>query len=265
MNSYEPLSRGFPNYSQGMLCLKTTFVVLIFACMMQQFMQAEARKGQQEKKGRERGKQDAVSPKPTLPSQSENQKKPRKNAARKGSFSTKDKTQCSWEAAGDQTLVLSISCTGKENVQCEYTANPTKCPQYESSSGKFWKQIARALKKQKKLCQDPKALIKAAVCKNVPKEAHFSLRTPQEPSKKDCKGPSDRNKLAEEYCTSTWSSLCAFLFAMVMQMSPVPALNREKLPGRQTGSGTQPKHMKQQRQMGTGWAVALQQTTKFGQ
>uniref|UniRef100_A0A8B9JA50 Fibroblast growth factor binding protein 1b n=1 Tax=Astyanax mexicanus TaxID=7994 RepID=A0A8B9JA50_ASTMX len=142
-------------------------------------------------------------------------------AASKGRFSTKDKMRCTWVATGDRALVLSISCTkGNESFHCEYTANPGLCPQYESNSGTFWKQITRAMKKQKKLCRDPKALLKAGVCKSASKEAHFSLKTPaqdQRPpqsGKKDCKGLSDRNKLAREHCNSSWSSVCTFFFAM---------------------------------------------------
>ncbi|XP_036424689.1 fibroblast growth factor-binding protein 1 [Colossoma macropomum] len=205
-----------------MLCLKATFVVLILACVAQHILQAEGRKGQQERKGRGRAQQDAFSPKPTSPSHHENEKRSSGKAASKGRFSTKDKMQCGWEATGDDALVLSISCTkGNESFRCEYTANPRLCPQYESSSTKFWKQIGRSLKKQKKLCRDPKALVKAAVCKNASREAHFSLRTPAkaqhptQPSNKDCNGLSDSSKLAKEYCSSSWSSVCTFFFTMV--------------------------------------------------
>ncbi|XP_017547446.1 fibroblast growth factor-binding protein 1 [Pygocentrus nattereri] len=205
-----------------MLCLKATFVVLILVCMAQHILQAEGRKEQQERKGRGRVKQNTFAPKPTSPSHRENEKKSGGKVPSKGRFSTKDKTQCSWEATGDHSLVLSISCTkGNESFHCEYIANPRLCPQYESNSGKFWKQIARSLKKQKKLCHDPKALVKATVCKNASKEAHFSLRTPAKAehppqlSNQDCKGLSHSNKLAKEHCSSTWSSICSFFFAMV--------------------------------------------------
>lgn len=206
-----------------MLCLKVTFVVLILACLAQQSLQAEARKGQQERKGRGRVKQDVSSPKPTLPSRRGHEKRPKGSGghpASKGQFSTKDKMQCSWVAAGDQALILRISCSkGNKSFNCEYTANPGLCHQYESSSGRFRKKIARSLRKQKNLCQDPKAAVKVSVCKNVRKEVHFSLRTPTEaqhpPQSMDCKGLSDRSKLAKEYCSNSWSSVCTFFFAMV--------------------------------------------------
>ncbi|XP_007239109.2 fibroblast growth factor-binding protein 1 [Astyanax mexicanus] len=208
-----------------MLSLKATFLLLLLACLVQHFVQAEGRKGQQEGKGRGRAKhRDTTSPKPTLQNHHGTERRSRGSggkAASKGRFSTKDKMRCTWVATGDRALVLSISCTkGNESFHCEYTANTGLCPQYESNSGTFWKQITRAMKKQKKLCRDPKALLKAGVCKSASKEAHFSLKTPaqdQRPpqsGKKDCKGLSDRNKLAREHCNSSWSSVCTFFFAM---------------------------------------------------
>ncbi|XP_072519769.1 fibroblast growth factor-binding protein 1-like [Salminus brasiliensis] len=213
-----------------MLCLKATCLMLLLACAVQNFLQAEGRKGQQERKGRGRAKQDAVSPKPTVHSHRGHEKKSKGSsghAVPKGRFSTKDKMQCTWVATGDSALVLSINCTkGNESFHCEYIGNPGVCPQYESSSGLFWKQIARSMKKQKKLCRDPKVLLKAAVCKTASKEAHFSLKTPAkaqhparaqlppQPEKKECNGLSDRHKLAKEHCSSSWSSVCTFFFAM---------------------------------------------------
>ncbi|XP_066505997.1 fibroblast growth factor-binding protein 1 [Hoplias malabaricus] len=204
-----------------MMCLKTAFVLLALATFLGHFQQVEGRKAQQEKKGRGRV---TSAPNMALQSRTGHDKKVKtsRNVASKGRFTNEEKMQCSWEAIGDQTLILSIRCS-KENqsIHCEYTANPGLCPQFQSSAAKFWKQISRSLKKQKKLCQDPKALIKASVCKNTGKESHFSLKTsantqrPQQPSEKDCRGLSNGQKLAKEYCSSSWSSVCAFFFTMV--------------------------------------------------
>lgn len=118
---------------------------------------------------------------------------------------------------------MSITCKKgtEKSLHCEYTANPRLCPEYTSNVDAFWKQIGRLLKKQKKLCRDSKALLKARMCRKAPRDAHFALKTipkvhlTSTRKNKPCSNLTNRQKLAEEYCSSTWSSVCTFFFAMV--------------------------------------------------
>ncbi|XP_053091754.1 fibroblast growth factor-binding protein 1 [Pangasianodon hypophthalmus] len=208
--------------------LKGITLILICICIMQHFLQANA----QAKKGRGRQKQHNLSPKPTIPLR--NHKKSGSKDANddgtlvKGRIENKDGTQCTWAATesgveGDGAFVLSITCKNgtEKSLQCEYTAKPRLCPKYTSSVDEFWKQISRSLKKQKKLCRDSKALLKARMCRKAPRDAHFALKTTPkvhptpERKNKPCPNLTNRQKLAEEYCSSSWSSVCTFFFAMV--------------------------------------------------
>uniref|UniRef100_UPI003AADAF9C fibroblast growth factor-binding protein 1-like n=1 Tax=Centroberyx gerrardi TaxID=166262 RepID=UPI003AADAF9C len=143
---------------------------------------------------------------------------------------------------------------GVTELSCEYNAKPQVCPGYVSNPAGFWKQVSRALKKlQMKLCMDDRALLKAGMCKRAPRDAHFKLdigtavasaqqpgddmmrqlETPRtratttttttataETSDKPITGSSctervDQRKLSEEYCSSSWASVCSFFFAML--------------------------------------------------
>lgn len=142
---------------------------------------------------------------------------------------------------------------GVSEIQCEYTATPSTCPGYGTNPASFWKQVVRSLKKlQRKLCQDARALVRTGMCKRAPQNAHFSLdidssvvsaqqpdtdtrrvddETPRRkvtkatsapaagagPTTKDisCTDRADQQKLAEEYCSSSWASMCMFFFSMV--------------------------------------------------
>lgn len=168
----------------------------------------------------------------------------------KGKFTTKDKAQCTWKAEGTDTYFMTVTCNkGKDTRECTYTARPDSCLGYSGNKKGYWKQIARALKKQKKLCQDPAALIKAGMCKRAPEDAHFKLETPTNPdltkavptinsvhgrkqvststkrttttvstpagaTDTSCTERVDHTKLAEEKCGS-WASLCNFFFSIV--------------------------------------------------
>lgn len=215
-------------FPQTMACLKGITLILICICIMQHFLQANA----QTKKGKGRQKQHSLSSKPTIPPRNHKKsgsKGPNDNGASvKGRIAKKDGTQCTWAATesrveGDGAFVLSITCKkGTEaSLRCEYTAKPRLCPEFTSNVDAFWKQVGRSLKKQKRLCRDPKALLKAGMCRKAPRDAHFALRTIQKihgaPSKKNkpCPNLSNRQKLAEDYCSSSWSSVCTFFFAMI--------------------------------------------------
>ncbi|XP_040904482.1 fibroblast growth factor-binding protein 1 [Toxotes jaculatrix] len=144
----------------------------------------------------------------------------------KGILVTKDKAACTWAATGEDLFILGVTCKkGDRSFSCEYVARPSVCPQYSSNVKLYWKQIARALKKQRNLCQDSSALVKAGVCRGAARDAHFRLRvaerktvlphTPPAAARavKSCQ-PSNK-KLAEEYCNNSWSSFCTFFFTMV--------------------------------------------------
>lgn len=171
-------------------------------------------------------------------------------ASGRGKFSTKDKMQCTWGAkdVGD-TVNLRVTCENPEarikggvtDQQCEYNGKPQKCPGYQSNPRGFWKQVGRAFKRlQSKLCNDDRALVKAGMCKRAPGDAHFKLditssvasaqskRWPPPPppmptsrktkvtgsSNSTCT-KSDHQKKAEEYCSSSWASVCSFFLSML--------------------------------------------------
>lgn len=144
----------------------------------------------------------------------------------KGKMLSKDKAECSWEARGDELFTLSLTCRkGGRSFSCDYVARPGLCPQYPSNEKLYWKQVARSLRKQRNLCQDRGAQVKAGMCRGAPGEAHFRLQEPKKttapPSKpqteqkpvKSCQG--SNRKLAQEFCSDSWSSVCTFLFTMV--------------------------------------------------
>lgn len=144
----------------------------------------------------------------------------------KGSLVTKDKSECTWVATGEDLVILSVTCkTGGSSSSCEYIARPSVCPQYASNVRLYWKQMTRALKKQQSLCEDSNVLIKAGLCRRAARDAHFKLHHVQrkttppptpEPAPtavKSCRAESE--KRAEEYCNDSWSSVCTFMFAMV--------------------------------------------------
>lgn len=147
----------------------------------------------------------------------------------KGKTASKDGSECHWAAAGQEVVVLAVSCKkGGSSYSCEYEARPSACPQFASDVRLYWKQVSRALKKQKSLCLDRRATIKAGMCRRAVREAHFTLRggrgktaaavttpstTPDLAGVTSCPG-GNKNK-AEEFCNESWSSFCIFFFTMV--------------------------------------------------
>lgn len=164
------------------------------------------------------------------------------NKTSRGKFSIKGKVQCTWGArdVGD-TVTLSVKCENPETrsstLMCQYIAKPQSCPGYLSDNRGFWKQVARALSRlQGKVCTDEHALVKAGMCKRAPRDAHFKLDTvssvtsaetghrgtpPPPPARSTsaaptaCTGRADHRKTAEEYCSSSWASVCSFFFSML--------------------------------------------------
>ncbi|XP_017272928.1 fibroblast growth factor-binding protein 1 [Kryptolebias marmoratus] len=144
-----------------------------------------------------------------------------------GDWVTKDKSECTWIAGGEDLVILNVSCKkGERSFGCEYAARPSVCPQYSSRKELFWTQILRALKKRKNLCQENSGLVRAGVCKGAGREAHFRLCAAQKMNTtssyippfatkavKSCQP--DNRKLAEQLCTDSWSAVCTFFFTMV--------------------------------------------------
>lgn len=213
-----------------MALLTNLTIVLALACISQQLMVANChknhgRKGRTEDKGkvRDRGQNDDQQPKLPVPSAEKNDRRPKSPV--KGKFDAKDKSQCTWVATGDDVFVLGVTCRkGSKSFNCEYVATPAVCPQYTSNANLYWKQISRALRKQKKLCQDTTALVRAGMCRKAPKEAHFKLNknpsristpSPLPPAGLKSCNKVDNEKLAGEYCNGSWSSFCTFFFTIV--------------------------------------------------
>ncbi|XP_027010580.1 fibroblast growth factor-binding protein 1 [Tachysurus fulvidraco] len=209
-----------------MACLKAFTLILICVCILQQLLQVNT----QVKKGRGKKNQYSLSPKPkALPHnpKKSSSKNPNVDAVLfKSRFVKEDGMRCTWAATESSiedgvAFVLSITCKKGTVLHCEYTAKPRLCPEITSNIDAFWKQISRSLKNQNKLCRDTKALIRARMCRMAPKGAHFALKTPPKvlptPASKNSSCPNlhNREKMAEEYCGSSWSSFCTFFFALV--------------------------------------------------
>ncbi|XP_021175958.2 fibroblast growth factor-binding protein 1 [Fundulus heteroclitus] len=157
-----------------------------------------------------------------------------------GKFSTRDGMRCTWSAgeAGDAVKVR-VHCEtsgarghgGITETSCEYLGRPRSCAGYYSDPKAFWKQAARAFKKlQRKVCADRRALVRVGMCRRAPGEAHLRLdpnsvkkstsapTTPPPPlhaTTAACVKRADHQRTAEEYCSSSWASVCAFLMSLV--------------------------------------------------
>ncbi|KAM9850420.1 fibroblast growth factor-binding protein 1 [Aulostomus maculatus] len=201
-----------------MALLTNITVLLVLACFSHQLMLSSCQRSQGRKgRGGDRGQKGLkVGRQPKSVSQN----------TFKGKMVTKDKSECTWAAAGDDLVTLSVNCKkGDRSFTCEYVARPAVCPQYASNVKLYWKQIARALRKQKSLCQDGRAGVTAGMCRRASRNAHFRLRKmerkaaptsipwPSATAVKSCQ-PNNK-KLAQEYCNGSWSSFCTFFFTMV--------------------------------------------------
>ncbi|XP_016360040.1 fibroblast growth factor-binding protein 1-like [Sinocyclocheilus anshuiensis] len=147
----------------------------------------------------------------------------------KGLFKTKSKAQCLWVARGEDNYTMTVTCKrgDEDGFSCKYTAKPATCTEYGSNPLGYWKQIAKSVRRQKKLCADPRALIRAGMCKRAPLDAHFKLiETSQEkpPTEKTptttnttrrCTERTDHSEVAKEMCGDSWASLCAFVFTII--------------------------------------------------
>ncbi|XP_054454195.1 fibroblast growth factor-binding protein 1 [Anoplopoma fimbria] len=205
-----------------MALLTNVAILLVLACISHQLMLSSCQKSHGRRgRGVDRG-QHKVKPGPKVSRQS----KAVPAQPIKGKIVTKDKSECTWAATGEDSFILGVTCKkGGRSFSCEYVARPSVCQQYASNVKLYWKQIARALKKQKGLCQDSGALVRAGVCRRAARDAHFRLHNAQrktpppsspQPAPRAVKSCQPANKkLAEEHCNDSWSSFCTFFFTMV--------------------------------------------------
>ncbi|XP_069832565.1 fibroblast growth factor-binding protein 1 [Dendropsophus ebraccatus] len=208
-------------------------------------LQVEGNKQREGKKDRQKGAGKEEKPKsPTRNGEKERGSKGGRGSLQ-GKFVSKDKAECTWSVSGTETVALNVECTkGETNVFCTFGGNPTTCPNYVANEKNYWKQITRALRKQKNICLDPKAVLKSKECKKGPAEAHLKYLLPTvavlnpehkeqeepkpatnidttEPTKECVEDPDvlEKRRLAKEYCGDSWGSLCTFFFSMVQGSS----------------------------------------------
>ncbi|NXG90362.1 FGFP1 protein, partial [Stercorarius parasiticus] len=173
-------------------------------------------------------------------------------ASPKGKFKTKENAECTWAVTDMNAATLHVECKhGDSKFWCEFSGDPSTCPQYAANQKSYWKQVSRSLKKQKEICQDPKSVLKSKVCRKGPRNAHFkltrsSLLTSVGPAKVNtvhdteevAQAPAatsvtekkqehhpqncvedidyiDQKKVAEEYCPESLLSFCNFFITMV--------------------------------------------------
>ncbi|KAM9329698.1 fibroblast growth factor-binding protein 1 [Gastrophryne carolinensis] len=214
--------------------------------LVSQILIVDANKQREGKKDREKdpsqkqrgGNKEERRQQPSGPAEKERGSKGGKGSLQ-GKFVSKEKADCAWSVSGMGTLALNVNCTtGDSRFFCTFKGNPTACPKYAKNEKSYWKQISRALRKQKNICQDQNAVLKSKECKKGPPEAHFSYLIPNVPSvpelhsngqpeptpevdiKKDddCvenKDADENQRMAKEYCGESWGSLCFMLFSMV--------------------------------------------------
>ncbi|XP_030064720.1 fibroblast growth factor-binding protein 1-like [Microcaecilia unicolor] len=164
----------------------------------------------------------------------------------KGSFSKKDKTECTWAVTGKDTVNLKVECTrGVASFWCIFEGHPSSI-HFKADEKSYWKQIGRALRKKKNLCEKQKGVLKSKMCKKGPQDAHLTMISSslveirninkddaaayheranayfadtieKDVVKEDVQcmedgGGTDQKKLAEEYCGKGWSSVLCILF-----------------------------------------------------
>lgn len=205
-----------------MAFLTNVTILLVLACISHQLMLGSCQKGNGRRgRGGDRGQH---KDRPGL--KVGRQHKSVSAQPIKGKLVTKDKSDCTWAATGDDLFILSVTCKkGDKSFSCDYVAKPAVCSRYASNVKLYWKQIARALKKQTNLCQDSNELVRAGMCRGAARDAHFRLRDAQRktaqpqtppPAPRAVKSCQHKNKkLAEEYCNDSWSSFCTLVFTMV--------------------------------------------------
>ncbi|XP_053314282.1 fibroblast growth factor-binding protein 1 [Spea bombifrons] len=229
-------------------CVAYLSVVALLLCQMLLVEGNKETEGKREKDGtgkqRQKGAAKEGKQARTSPDNKDSKSKGQKGSLQ-GKFVSKEKADCIWSVTGTETVHLNVQCTkGESTFSCTFAGNPSSCPKYAENQKSYWKQIARALRKQKNICQDPKAVLKSKDCKKGPQEAHMryiisSMIVPEDKgnsqrdvnppkpgtvteAKKECledEDTAEKKRIAEEYCGSSWSSLCNFFLSMVQSKS----------------------------------------------
>ncbi|KAM6132861.1 fibroblast growth factor-binding protein 1 [Pterocles gutturalis] len=229
-----------------------SFGLLCVLILVSQMLLANCERQKERKKGR-KGIED--SGKKQTESNQENEKGSKSKGGKsspKGKFKTKENAECTWAVTNMNTATVRVECKhGDSEFWCEFSGDPSTCPQYGANQKSYWKQVSRSLKKQKQICQDPKSVLKSKVCRKGPKSTHLKLthsslltsmgpvkgntihhakevvETPAaasvtekklEHSPQDCVEDIDyidQKKVAEEYCPESLLSFCNFFITMV--------------------------------------------------
>ncbi|XP_067857906.1 fibroblast growth factor-binding protein 1-like [Heptranchias perlo] len=214
-------------------------VLLLLLLFITQYLLADASDNQKQRrkgKGQSRGETQGGSKnrKPeTAPKVGAEEKKQREvpgSAPKQGRFVRRDKAQCKWTLRGEEAAARSLRLECKQGLNdywCEFTGQPSACPNYTGNAKTYWKQITRTLKKQKSVCSEPSAVLKSSLCKST-RAAHLkmtrsSLLGAAAPGKKQPKALAplttanpdspNINKIADENCSEKWGSLCKFMFS----------------------------------------------------
>ncbi|XP_042326527.1 fibroblast growth factor-binding protein 1 [Sceloporus undulatus] len=220
------------------------FALLCALIMFSQLLQANCER----QKGRKKERLNSETSEPDNQN-GRGQKTRGQKGSLKGKFTTKEKAVCTWTVDEAEIATLNIDCKKEESTfSCEFSGNPSTCPSYAENKKNFWKQITRSLKKKKNICEDPKGILKSKICSKGPPSAHLRLvnQASQKPKQEkpihhgretslapatpvaaghqpgeassDCVEEVDyidQRKVAEEYCSETWLSLCNFFISMI--------------------------------------------------
>lgn len=213
--------------------------VLLLLLFITQYLLAEAsddqkhgrRKGKSQGQPQDGGKGRETETSPSVGVEGKKQRRGKGSAPKQGSFSSKDKAQCKWALRGEEEADrnLRVECKkGPNDYWCEFTGKPSACAKYLRDAKTYWKQITRALKKQKAVCSEPSAVLKSSLCRSTRaanlKMTASNLLTAAAPGKEQPKiAPTpfstvdpdapDVDKIASEYCSESWGSVCKFMLS----------------------------------------------------
>ncbi|XP_006278682.1 fibroblast growth factor-binding protein 1 [Alligator mississippiensis] len=225
-----------------------SFALLCMLILVSQMLLANCEDQKERPKERQNTEKNRKSQKGSRQQNEKGQNSKGGKASLKGRFATKDNSECSWAVSEVGAVTLKVECKKDESsFWCEFSGNPSTCPQFAANHVAYWKQISRSLKKQKNICQDPKSVLKSKVCKKGPQTAHLTLvssslvpqkeeKTHQDKEVFQTSAPAigtekkpetafddcvedidyvDQRKVAEEYCPETLLSVCNFFISMI--------------------------------------------------